>query len=323
MRRLVITKVAISLACIFSLTSCSTSNESGFPEQYITFTFTHITDQEDEFEMNTYDYDFQKDELKQVATIQYGSQYPLTYYDKQKNVVYYTTKTKENNDEIFEYNCENKQSRKMTNKLFAVNAMVKISPNKLALVAVSKQLLQLWILDVETLELKEITMDDYMISAQSYREKTHSILLAGYSDSKEWELRNAYNEDEIDSYVVEYVVSEYHFDTGKQEEIFKESDGEIITMVGNDQVIYYKIMDPMSAKTKIMLYDRNTKKTTEVTNMGNIYQLIGISEDSQEILYNTGSSMNIFNVKTGKSTSLFTVDVAGQINNGFLCENNN
>lgn len=84
MRRLVINKVVISLACIFSLTSCSTSNESGFPEQYITFTFTHITDQEDEFEMNTYDYDFQKDELKQVSTIQYGSQYPLTYYDKQK-----------------------------------------------------------------------------------------------------------------------------------------------------------------------------------------------------------------------------------------------
>lgn len=315
----------LCVLCLLLLNGCVGTHENN-STQYVTLTFTCVTDQEDQYEMNTYMYDLGKNEMKLVSQLPYNAQYPLTFYDKSRDTVYYTNRIN-GNDEVFAYNCQTKQSSQLTNGLFAVNAILKINDHQLAFIAVGKEVnVCFWIYDLEDNQLKLIDMDDFSISAQSFVNNEHSLIFAGYSSDEEWKLRDAYNSDKIDSYELPYTFYSYNAETGNLEELFTETDGDVTTMAADDDYIYYKVKNMFTADSKIIQYNRQSKTKEIVDDMDNVYSFIGIDDNEQDIIYignkSRGNSfLKKMNLKNRQEESLFTHEnIEGQINNGFIVE---
>ena len=61
----------------------------------------------------------------QISTVEYSSQYPLTIYDRKQNVVYYSERVyvsdDDYGDQLFVYDLSTKESRQLTDNLYAVN----------------------------------------------------------------------------------------------------------------------------------------------------------------------------------------------------------
>lgn len=310
--------------CLLLLNGCTGMKEDK-SKQYVTLTFTHVTDQEDQYEMNTYMYDLNKEELTLVSQLPYHAQYPLTFYDRSRDTVYYTNRI-DGNDEVFAYNCQTKKSVQLTNGLFAVNAILKMNDHELAFIGAGEEVnVCLWIYDLDTNQLKLIDMDDFSISAQSFVNDEHSLIFTGYSSDEEWKLRDAYNSDKIDSYELPYTFYSYNAKTGRLEELFTETAGDVTTMAADDHYIYYKVKNMFTADSKIVRYDRQAKTKEIVDDMDNVYGFIGI-DDQEDIIYignkSKGNSfLKKMNLKNHKEESLFTHEnIEGQINNGFIVE---
>lgn len=324
MRQFNIIKIITVSLCICLLVGCQSSIVQGFDKQYLTITFTHVTDKDAVFEINTYSYDFNKNKINLISKIPYDSQYPLTYYDMNENKVYYSKKVQNKGDEMFFYDCKTRKIKQLTSELYAINYIVKIKENKLLLTAASDEgLLQLYLFDLENQKLQRIFMEDYMVTTQSYNLKSNSVLISGYQNSKETKLRDEYNSGIIDHYEVEYIIYEYFFETGERKELFKESNIEIQSMVNNNDYIYYKGFNKESLETSVLRYNIKSKEKTEIKQLKNIYQLVGLSDNSKMIIFISNeergkSSLKAMNIDTNEITDIFTPSIEGQINNGFL-----
>ena len=110
-----IKKILLMISMII-LSACSLNEDNLKPEfssDYICYTYTHVTDEVDKFEMDTYLYDLNSYKSELVSSINYNAQYPLTYYDKSDNVVYYTQRKGES--QMMKFMCMTVKQRKRRN----------------------------------------------------------------------------------------------------------------------------------------------------------------------------------------------------------------
>lgn len=317
-----IKKILLMISMII-LSACSLNEDNLKPEfssDYICYTYTHVTDEVDKFEMDTYLYDLNSYKSELVSSINYNAQYPLTYYDKSDNVVYYTQRKGEShNDEVYVYDCKTKKTKKLTEGIYAVNAIYKVGKDKLALIAMtSSRYIHLVFLNTYTLELDEIYKDDYNITAQYYDQKRNKMILAGFMADEEYKIRDEYNSDLTDTYIVDNTIYEYDIETGVFELVFHSNTGYIVSLVGNEDYIYFKENDYISSDKRIIMYDCHTKEKSQSIDFKGVYELIASSDNSDYIIYSNDRKLKMINLNNGEIENLFHDNVEGIINNGFL-----
>jgi Tol biopolymer transport system component len=84
-----------------------------------------------------YIYQIQDRSIKEMAVLEDTAQYPLGVVDLDKNVIFYAQR-EAGADQLFEYNLNTKQSRKLTSDLFAINYMIPVE-DQVLLAAASKE----------------------------------------------------------------------------------------------------------------------------------------------------------------------------------------
>lgn len=310
----------ISMIILSACSICENNSKPVFSSDYICYTYTHVTNQANKYEMNTYLYDLTSYKSKIVSSLNYNAQYPLTYYDKSENVVYYTQREGEShNDEVYRYDCKTNKIKKLTEGIYAVNAIYKVGKDKLALIAVTNSnYIHLVFLNTSTLELNEIYKDDYSITAHYYDQKRNKMILAGYMADEEYKVRDEYNSGLIDTYIVDNTIYEYDIETGVFELVFNSNTGYIVSLVGNEDYIYFKENDYISSDKRIIMYDCHTKEKSQSIDFKGVYELIAISDNSDYILYSNDKKIKMINLNNGKIDNLFNDNTEGIINNGFL-----
>ncbi len=99
-------------------------------EPYLSITVTAEIS-ETEMQMTNYCYDVQSNKLKEVAKVQYYSQYPLSVYDKQNDVLYYSYRVHEDNDkygdQLFCLDLKTNESKQLTSDIFAINDIIPVN----------------------------------------------------------------------------------------------------------------------------------------------------------------------------------------------------
>ena len=305
---------------VLVLFGCSTDTKH-FKGKYITYTYTHVTDEEDKFMMDTYFYNCETGDNKLISQIPYQAQYPLTYYDYKRNAVFHTKRVgKSHYDEVYQYDCRTTEEKKLTNGVYAVNAMFKVNDHELALVAVTdSKIIHLCFLDLDTLKLEEKKYKNESIKAQFFDEKNNTILLACLDEEKSYQLMDDFNNGKIGPYKEDFTFYEYSLDTKEYKELFHDKDNgdSIPTIIGDEKNIYYRIDDHGSSK--VMKYDRKTKKTEEFLDKGEMYrQFILLDDDEKTLIFdNGGYTLMEKNLETGEAKDLFHTDAEGALNNGF------
>lgn len=318
------------ILCLFTLFGCSTIQKEPFHDQYLAMTFTHVTDDENRFEMDTYMYDFETKEAQLISELNYNAQYPLSYYDKENHLVYYTRREGESHyDEVYEYNPQTKEEKKLTDGVYAVNAMMKTGKNELTLVAVTdNRLLHLCHINLETLKIEEVYKDQFTIAAEYYDPIRQKIIVAGYDEEEEYKITTQYNSELIDKISFDIFIYEYDLSSHTYKEVctFEDSSYEITSIIGNEEFIYYYEYDSTTLlNKKVIKYDRKSKTEEEIDfiNADRLYGLVAISQDSQNIIFiddkaRGDSSLKIVDVNTKEDLNLFHENIEGQINNAFL-----
>lgn len=314
------------LVISISLLGCSVPNN-----QYLSITFTHTTNQEDQFTMDNYAYDFQNKEIKKIASFDYNAQYPLTYYDRENNKVYYTKRTSDSHsDEIYVYNCDAKESVKISNGIFAVNSIFKISKEKLLAVAVGDELDNLFFYEIDLTHntVKRMKMDgidikDFNVIANYYNNEDNSLYFAGYSYANEYKLRDDYNNELIDDYEVTYFIYKYSFGKKQLTKVIEKPGLGINSLVAGNGKIYFYCRGIYAKEVGTYAYDLKSKKTQVIKELEDIYQLVSYDDTQDEILYianeyRGSSALYKMNSKTHTKEQVFHESVEGQINNAFL-----
>lgn len=330
MQRFGITKTLVLVIILSLLSACSLppTKQKQTINDYLSITLTTITDEANQFEMNNYCYDLENNTMDQIASFDYASQYPLSYYDKVENMVYFTHESQKGNDEIYQYNCKSKKIKQMTDRLFAVNAMYKVNEDELMLVAVEQDsaLLQIYTLNTKSKSLDKVDItgigiDDFVVYEQYYNPDNHSFIFAGYDEDVEYEKRDQYNNDIIDNCLVDFSIYQYSLDTKELTQITSIETDEMLSLIGNNEYIYYQTVSLNDGKKRVFEYNIQTHQTKEIKELSKIYRLVALKD--QNIFYienvNQGqSSLKKIDLKTMRYEELFTHDIEGQMNNGAL-----
>jgi len=115
---------------IINLSACNlSSKDSTVSTDYISITYSdYATDKtDDKITTQIWYYDCLTRENKRVFEFEYTTQYPLGYYDRKNQLVYYTKRIgddKKHGDQIFVTDLSNNRETQLTNNLFAVNYII-------------------------------------------------------------------------------------------------------------------------------------------------------------------------------------------------------
>ena len=180
------------LGVLLFLTSCS--NNPGVKNgEYISFTYTY--GYHDGFLSDVYYYDVNRETLKKITTLPHTSNYPITVYDANRNMVYYQKQNTVNGviyDDVYQVDLLDGSEKKITRGLVGTNYMV---PMKDGLFHVSldvkvnnDQLLPYFynFSDESTTLLKSPT--DHTIKDISYNVYTNKIATSSYNDPDYYQL---------------------------------------------------------------------------------------------------------------------------------------
>ena len=127
------------------------------------------------FESDIYLFDMKTAKTKKIATVPYTSQYPLSVYDPQKKLLYYSSRLKgTHEDEVFVYDCRTKETRQLTDWCDVLNYMF-IKEDKLYLAAMDtkKTIITSYWCDRETGKPTDLTWDhDLFVDYVTYNPLT-------------------------------------------------------------------------------------------------------------------------------------------------------
>ena len=119
-------KILMLLGVLLFLTSCS-NNDVVKKGEYISFTHTY-GDGEDFFS-DVYYYDINRETLKKITILPHTSNYPITVYDANRNMVYYQKQNTVNGviyDDVYQVDLLDGSEKKITRGLVGTNYMVPI-----------------------------------------------------------------------------------------------------------------------------------------------------------------------------------------------------
>lgn len=190
--------VIIMLMMLSVSTACSKMvNDTSTEVDYVTLTYSrNVTDDINSPIVNEFlYYDNVTQEISKVFETEYTSQYPLGFYDKKNNLIYYTknanlsTENDLSGDQIFVTNLNDGTETQLTDDLFAVNYIYALD-HQVFFVArpISSKVLKLGLLDKSTGKISywgdENTIEDINIEAMTVDNKNKRIYISAYSNSE-------------------------------------------------------------------------------------------------------------------------------------------
>lgn len=242
----------LGIACMVT-SGCQSENAAKAP--YLSMTVTHATAVEEQFEMDVYCFDLSSEQMEKVAALPYTAQYPLTVYDRKRDLVYYTADADDHHgDEVFSYDRATGAARQLTQDFFAVNYMFPTADG-LWIGAVKRgdhRTVQPFLYHSATRRLEETGWDeDFFIRSACYDAGTGDVYVAGYSEKEEEAMFQT--EEEIDG--IRHWI--YRVNDGEREKILEKDACRVKTIVARDGVLLYRsgdrTFDPVQEIGKIHL----------------------------------------------------------------------
>ncbi|OWA35666.1 hypothetical protein B9G55_12225 [Saccharibacillus sp. O16] len=175
-----------------ALTACSSEKKPDpkppeAQKDYVTLTYSEYATTENEGDIQTQimSYDPATKKLEDVFAFDYTAQYPLGFYDRKSQKVYYTQKVGTDTaygDQIFVRDLAKQETTQLTDHLFAVNYMI-ASGNQLFFVANVKgeQAIRLGALDLQTKKMKLWGDADMLVEAMTLDAETQKVYVSAYS----------------------------------------------------------------------------------------------------------------------------------------------
>lgn len=297
---------------------------------YITMTYSQYATTDDNGAIKTQILSYEPDtkEMKKVFEFDYTAQYPLGFYDKSNERVYYTQRVDteiDYGDQIFVRDLAEGTSIQLTESLFAVNYMIP-SGNQLFFVANVKgeQAIRLGVIDLNTNAMTLWGDEDMLVEAITLDHTNQKIYVSAYS----LEQRN-YSQTHQDGPAGQnnfkmptYTVYETDYDLKEKTKLFSKNywirmlmntDGHVYAFCDKE---YNKGQDPST----VVDYDI-TMKTTNETKWGTARLQRGeanYSSDGNKIyaiaIVKNKRGLHEYNVQNNTFTALFTPE-DGFINN--------
>jgi len=238
---------------------------------YISITYSEAVENSDDINTQIWSYDCITNESKKVFEFEYTSQYPLGYYDRENELVYYT-KRKTNNDEeygdqIFVTDLSNNKEQQLTEDLFAVNYIIP-AQDQLFFAGRPKggNALRLGAIDKKTNEISYWGDEDTNIEAMTVDTKNKKIYASTYSE-KERQYNAIHQEGPVgqDNFKMpKFTVYEIGFDFNYTQMLFSENMWIRTVMFNGESVV--ALCDKRyndDAATILYSYNLKTKKMIE------------------------------------------------------------
>ena len=73
----------------------------------------------------------------------------------------------------------------------------------------------MWKYNLKTHNINKLSPNDITIRAQTYLKNEGKIIIIGYNEQKEWQIRDDYNNGKISNYNIPYTMYEYNIKTCK------------------------------------------------------------------------------------------------------------
>jgi len=168
---------------------CSNSNSAAVSSgDYVSITYSKEAEGSDDIKTQILSYDCNKKKIQEVFEFEYTSQYPLGYYDRKNELVYYTKRVKnkeEYGDQIFVTDLSNHKELQLTDNLFAVNYVIP-SENKIFFVGRPKhsEVVKLGSIDKNTNQISYWGDGDTNVEALTVDEKNKKVYISAYSEKE-------------------------------------------------------------------------------------------------------------------------------------------
>ncbi|MFB5675401.1 hypothetical protein ACE3NQ_17345 [Paenibacillus terreus] len=154
---------------------------------YITMSYSEYatTNENGEIKTQILSYDTSTKKLEKIFEFDYTAQYPLGYYDKTNQLVYYTQRVgadQEYGDQIFVRDLSSNKSTQLTDNLFAVNYVIP-SGDQLFFAANVKgeQVVRLGAINLKTKKMELWGDNDTIIEAITVDHSNKKIYISAYS----------------------------------------------------------------------------------------------------------------------------------------------
>ncbi|WP_233280979.1 hypothetical protein [Paenibacillus algicola] len=346
------TQISIWLLCIaMLLVSCFSSKESSSetsntdsrapaasPEKqspaptadYITLTYSEYatTDENGAIKTQILSYDTDTKKIKTVFQFDYTAQYPLGFYDKPNQLVYYTQRVgtdKDHGDQIFVKDLLSEKNTQLTDNLFAVNYIIP-SGDQLFFVANVKgeQAIRLGAVDLNSMEMTLWGDDDILVEAITLDQNNKKIYASAYS-LKERQYNLAHQDGPVGQNnfkMPTYTIYETDYNLKEKTKLFSNNYWIRMLMNKEGHVIAFGDKKYNQGQVPSMVVDYDTgNKTISLSKWGTTRLQRGeanYSYDGSKIyaiaVVKNERGLFEYDVKSNQFTALFT-PTAGFINN--------
>lgn len=291
--------VLISITVVLSiiLSSCTFyTNKSNEPvADYVSLTYSENATENNDGNIYTQilSYDSLTKEIKEVFKFEYTSQYPLGYYDKANELVYYTKRVGNDNDygdQIFSTDLSNNEEKQLTNNLFAVNYIIP-TQDKVFFAARSKgnEVLRLGSINKKTEEISYWGDDDTIIEAMTVDKKSRKVFISTYSmKERNYNLLHQEGPAGQDNFKMpKHTVYQTDYDFKNTKELFSENLWIRTIMTKDDNIIALSDKKYNDAATPSMVISYNLTNNTTSEKLWSSFRMqvgdAGYSSDGNKI----------------------------------------
>lgn len=297
---------------------------------YITMTYSEYatTDENGSIMTQILSYDTATKQMKKVFQFEYTAQYPLGFYDKPNQVVYYTQRVgtdKDYGDQIFVRDLSSEKSTQLTDNLFAVNYIIP-SGDQLFFVANVKgeRAIRLGAIDLTSNEMRLWGDDDKLVEAITLDHSNKKVYASAYSlKERNYSLIHQDGPAGQNNFKMPtYTIYETDYDLKEKTKLFSKNYWIRMLMNKEGHVIAFGDKEYNKGQIPSIVIDYDTaRKTTSVSKWETTRLQRGeanYSKDGSKIytiaIVKNERGLFEYDVKSNKFTAIFT-PTAGFINN--------
>lgn len=309
LKRVIGACMALSLLC-----ACSPQNELS---QYHFTNLSYAYMGEKQFFAETCVYDFESDKTttkdKYFLDIEGRDEYPIGAYDSKENTIIYSAKDKQDNNQVYVYDIQSKNTTQLTNESLEITNIIPRNNDYIVIGSNKKEndLLSLYSIDKKTHDVKQIEVtdpdgkyDDLSVWQIGYVPQTDGIIIQAASNSEEYKLTDEWNkQEEHETKDINIPFYHYYYHDGQLDYLFTKempkANGKLIS--NGKEVLVGVISDDNGMYT--IKYDIENQKQEEIGTVADLSRAFYLDDDGQ-YLYTFESQMVRIKIEDGETETL-------------------
>lgn len=306
-------KSLIYVVLLFVLCGCQSNTKNNeLSDYYLSMTSSsQVSDTEILVENQIYD--FEEDVSISHDKFTLTAQYSLAVYDKKDNAILYSAKDASGeDDQVFLYDIETKQTKQLTNNLWGINYIIPRDNDYLVVgVPFKSHILCLWTIDRNTKKVSQVEIpnndhDDMSVWQIAYIPQTNDVVIQAYSDSEQYEISHKWNSIEEHEESEELSVPYYHYiyKDGEAKYLFTkimpQSDG----LVSNGKDVLIAVNSKVNGDY-LMKYNLDNNKLETLKNISGLGRVFYL-DTAGEYVYAFKNGVGRKNINTGEEEWLDT-----------------